>query len=265
MTDGTHRSQFLTDDGRPVPAVTTDEMREVDRVACEEVGLELLQMMENAGRTLAGFVRERTTEPVVVLAGDGGNGGGGLCAARHLSNHAWDVQVVLDRPSDELTGAAATQCRILDGTDATLGATALDRESLDEAGVVVDAVIGYGLRGAPRGRAVELVEAANEAATPVVSLDVPSGLDATTGETPGVVVDADAVLTLALPKTGLAEVENGEVWLADIGVPREAYRRVGIGYEQPFSGRTRVRLHADSPDSAETNGETERDGAGRQV
>jgi NAD(P)H-hydrate epimerase len=251
MTNETQRPQFFTDDGQSVPAVTTDEMREVDRVACEEVCLELLQMMENAGRTLAELVRERTTEPVVVLAGDGGNGGGELCAARHLSNHEWQVTVMFDRPSGELTGTAATQYRSLEGTDATLGGASLDRASLDEAGVVVDAVIGYGLRGAPRGRAIDLVEAANVTTTPVVPLDVPSGVDATTGETPGVVVGADTVLTLALPKTGLAVVEDREVWLADTGIPQEAYRRVDIGYDQPFSGRTRVRLHADSPDSTE--------------
>ena len=254
MTDETRRPRFLTDDGRPVPAVTTDEMREVDRVAVEEVGLELLQMMENAGRTLAELVRERTSEPVVVLAGDGGNGGGGLCAARHLANHSWDVSVVLDRARGELTGAAATQHRILDGTDATCLGTALDRTLLDEVGLVVDAVVGYGLRGALRGRASELVEAANAVATPVVSLDVPSGLDATTGEVPGVVVDPEAVLTLALPKTGLAVVENGEVWLADIGIPHAVYRRVGVEYDQPFAGRSRVHINADSPDGSGSDG-----------
>lgn len=248
-TDATRA--FVTDDGQSVPAVTTGEMREVDRVAVEEVGPELLQMMENAGRTLAEFARARTDESVVVLAGDGGNGGGGLCAARHLSNHAWDVQVVLDRPAAELTGAAATQYRILRGTDATLLETDVERCALDDAGLVVDAVIGYGLRGAPRGPAGELVEASNATPTPVLSLDIPSGMDATTGESPGAAVDADTVLTLALPKTGLFEVESKvEVWLADIGIPREVYRRVGIGYDQPFAGNGRVRLHVDSPDGS---------------
>jgi NAD(P)H-hydrate epimerase len=232
---------FTTDDGRPVPAVTTAEMREIDRIAVEEVGLGLLQMMENAGRTLASFARELTRAPVVVCAGDGGNGGGGLCAARHLANHSWDVHVVLDRPSTELSGAAATQYRVLRGTDATLVETDLGAVEFGEAGLVVDAVIGYGLSGAPRGPAVDLVDACN-AVTSVLSLDVPSGVDATTGETPGVAVDADHVLTLALPKTGLAGVPDGDLWLADIGIPGEVFRRAGLDSVQPFSGRPRVRL-----------------------
>ena len=244
---------FETDDGRPIPAVTTDGMREVDRVAVETVGLGLLQMMENAGRTLAGFVRALTDDSVFVLVGDGGNGGGGLCAARHLANHGREVHVGLDRPSAELTGAAATQYRILQGTDATMvtdhgtdentedgGDHGSESLGLDDAGVVVDAVIGYGLTGVPRGRAREHIDECNRTATPVLSLDVPSGVDATTGEQPGVAVDADHTLTLALPKTGLAGQPN--LWLADIGLPRAVYRHVGIDYEQPFAGRERVRL-----------------------
>lgn len=232
---------FATDSGQTVPAVTTREMREIDRVAVEEIGPELLQMMENAGRTLAGFARSLTDGPVVVLAGDGGNGGGGLCAARHLSNHGREVRVGVDRPSAELTGVAATQYRVLRGTDATLVETALDAVELETAGLVIDAVIGYGLAGAPRGRAVDLVDACNAATAPVLSLDVPSGVDATTGERPGVAVDADHVLTLALPKTGL----SGEgLWLADIGIPKAVYERVGVDYVQPFSGQPRVRLRA---------------------
>jgi NAD(P)H-hydrate epimerase len=226
--------------------VTADEMREVDRVAIEKVGLGLLQMMENAGRTLAGFAGRLTDGPIVVFAGNGGNGGGGLCAARHLSNHAVDVQVVLDRPSEELTEAAATQYRILRGTDATLAETAVDAAGVGEAGLVVDALVGYGLAGAPRGRAASHIDACNAADAPVLSLDVPSGVDATTGERPGVAVDADHVLTLALPKVGLVEHAGETLWLADIGIPREVYRRVGIDYTQPFSGRPRVRLRANA-------------------
>jgi NAD(P)H-hydrate epimerase len=223
---------FTTDDGRPVPAVTSDEMREVDRIATYEVGLGLLQMMENAGRTLARFAGEPTDAPVVVFAGDGGNRGGGLCAARHLSNHSVDVRVVLDRPSEELTRAAATQYRILRDTDATLAGTAVDATGVDEAGLVADAIVGYGVAGAPRDRVANHVDVCNAADAPVLSPAVPAGVDATTGDRPGVAVDADHVLTLALPKTGLSD--HG-LWHADIGVPREVYHGVGIDYVQPFS------------------------------
>jgi NAD(P)H-hydrate epimerase len=92
---------FETGDGDAVTAVTAEEMRAVDRVAVEEFGVDLLQMMENAGRTLALAARERrASEPVAVVAGDGGNGGGGLACARHLANHSIPVAVALDREPD---------------------------------------------------------------------------------------------------------------------------------------------------------------------
>ena len=94
---------FITDAGVRVPAITTDQMREVDRVAIEEVGPNLYQMMENAGRNLAITVLETlaanwSTTPIAVLSGTGGNGGGGICAARHLANRGADVTVVLSDP-----------------------------------------------------------------------------------------------------------------------------------------------------------------------
>ncbi|MEF8787261.1 MAG: NAD(P)H-hydrate epimerase, partial [Haloarculaceae archaeon] len=172
---------FQTSDGQSVTAVTSEEMRTVDRVAVEEIGLELLQMMENAGRNLAMAVRERATdEAVVILVGDGGNGGGGLACARHLANHDTPVSVVLDRPADELTGAAATQYGVLDAMDVPV---AVVPDELPTGGIVVDALVGYGLGGPLRGTAAELVEAIPDRHT-VVSLDVPTGRDATTGEEP---------------------------------------------------------------------------------
>jgi NAD(P)H-hydrate epimerase len=235
---------FVTASGRRVPAVDADGMREVDRVAVEEVGLELLQMMENAGRTLAGAAREMAGDgPVVVVAGGGGNGGGGLCAARHLANHGDDVRVVLDRDPGDLGGAAATQYRILGETRVPVGGD-VDADALGEAGLVVDALVGYGLSGVLEGRAAYLVSAANRADARVLSLDVPSGMDATTGERPGPSVSADRTLTLALPKTGLTTVRD--LRLADIGVPAGVYDQCGVDYRQPFDGRPSVRLAPDT-------------------
>ena len=95
---------FATDLGVRVPAITTDQMREVDRVAIEELGPNLYQMMENAGRNLAVTVLETigaawSETPIAVLSGTGGNGGGGICAARHLANRGADVTVVVTDPA----------------------------------------------------------------------------------------------------------------------------------------------------------------------
>lgn len=238
MTD----APFRTAAGDPVPVVTADEMRKVDRVAVEDVGLELLQMMENAGRTLAWHVGDVVDGPVVVVAGNGGNGGGGLACARHLANHEVPVRVVVDRDAGELTGATARQYRILEEmeTPVSSGTDALD--SVEESAAIVDALVGYGLEGELREPASSLVEAMNRRSAITVSLDVPSGTDATTGAVAGAAVDPDRVVTLALPKTGLVEVA-GSLYLADIGVPRTVYDRLDVEYANPFGSSAWVELH----------------------
>ena len=107
--------------------------------------------------------------------------------------------------------------------------------------IVVDALIGYSLRGAPQGKAAELIDLCNQHAARVLSLDVPSGLEATTGATPGLVVRPERTLTLALPKTGLTNVE-GELCLADIGIPPEVYHRLGLSFEPLFGKCYWIRL-----------------------
>jgi NAD(P)H-hydrate epimerase len=249
---------WQTEDGIRVPALTAGQMREVDRIAVEEFGLGILQMMENAGRNLAQNVQDLLGDArgeVAILAGAGGNGGGGLCCARHLHNRDFQVWVVLDREEPLLKGAARNQLHILQaaGVQPVHASQAREilrraREILRRAQVVVDALIGYSLRGAPRGRAAELIDMCNQHAARVLSLDVPSGLDATTGDTPGVAVRPERTLTLALPKIGLQRVP-GELYLADIGIPPEVYQRLGLFFEPPFRNRYWVRLEHAAPSS----------------
>jgi NAD(P)H-hydrate epimerase len=224
---------FESADGVGVTAVTAEEMRAVDRVAVEDVGIELLQMMENAGRTLAGQVSKIGEGSVLVVAGNGGNGGGGLACARHLANRGVAIDVVLDREPEELSGAAATQYGILDemGVPVRVGPGGV---ADSKPSVVVDALIGYGLGGAVREPAASLIRELNGLGASVLSLDVPSGVDATTGETLGVAVEPGRVLTLALPKTGLVDRSEPLV-LADISVPATVYERLDIAYERPFA------------------------------
>jgi NAD(P)H-hydrate epimerase len=223
-----------------VTAVTATEMSAVDRVAVEEFGLSLLQMMENAGRNLAWHTRRMHTGRVVVLAGSGGNGGGGLCAARHLANREVPVSVVLDRPPEQLKGAARTQYETLTamGMSVDTGVEALTDRAPD---TVVDALVGYGLDGALRGTASELVETVDRLDATVISLDIPSGMLATTGERPGPAAEPDRVVTLALPKTGLTAL-RGELYLADIAIPDGVYRSLDVPYSNPFDDEYWVEL-----------------------
>ncbi len=209
--------------------IDTDQMREVDRVMIDDLGIDLPRMMEGAGRTLA-QVAERRFGPsrAVVLVGTGGNGGGGLVAARHLHNHGVDVAIVLARPPEQLTPVPREQFEIC----VRLGITVVPAPGpadLD-ADLIVDALIGYGLRGDPRGRSAELIGLVNDLDAPVLALDVPSGLDATSGRTGTPSVVASATMTLAGPKRGLRGSPTvGELYLADISVPPSVYEAFEAG------------------------------------
>ena len=203
--------------------LTEDEMIEVDRVMVDDLGIELIQMMENAGRNLAQLAIERfAPTSVLVVAGSGGNGGGGLVAARHLANRGVNVEVVLSRRPEELQGVPAHQLAVLQRMGVPFVTTVGDVDLL------IDAVIGYSLRGGPGGRSRELIEAMNASASPVLSLDIPSGIDATTGGAAGESVRADATLTLAAPKVGLRSANGvGDLFVADISVPPSVLSNLG--------------------------------------
>jgi len=207
-----------------LPSLTADQMREVDRVMVEELHITLVQMMENAGRNLADLaVRLFAPTRVTILAGSGGNGGGGLVASRHLANRGCSTFVVLARARESLREVTADQLHILERMGLHVGHEPV------AADLIIDAVLGYSLRGNPAGRAAELIRWANESRSPILSLDCPSGLDVTTGQPAYPCVHATATLTLALPKTGLLKAsEVGDLHLADISVPPAVYRQFGF-------------------------------------
>jgi NAD(P)H-hydrate epimerase len=225
-----------------VPCLTTAQMREVDRAMVEEYRIELIQMMENAGRNLAHLARSRFLEgdprgnTVVVLAGRGGNGGGGLVCARRLHNWGANVQVFITRADREFKGVPAQQLEILRrmGVPVTIGA-GMVLSGMTNVDLIIDAVIGYSLGGNPRGMAAEFIRWANEQEAPVLSLDTPSGLELTTGQVFEPTVRATATMTLALPKEGLRYETGkgvaGELYLADISVPPDLFGEPGIEIE----------------------------------
>lgn len=240
------RQCFFTDTDEEVPALTTAQMREVDRIAMQETGPNLFQMMENAGRNLAKLALERLgrewqKERIVVLAGTGGNGGGGITATRHLANRGARVELCLAVP-DKLSEVAAWQRKVFQSTSGK----EVEFRNLDPSPVrlILDALIGYGLQSAPQGVFAELIRWANSTRASIISLDVPSGIDSTTGAAPGEFISASCTMTLALPKTGLAQHAAGELVLADIGIPQETYRRIGVSYVSPFGNRFRIPLFA---------------------
>ena len=235
---------FQTEAGTPVPALSEEQMREVDRIAMEDFGLGVLQMMENAGRNLALHVIDMldgTKGVVTVLAGSGGNGGGGICAARHLHNRRLAVRLLLTKRPGELTGSAGAQLKILSAAGLEASAPEQAEALIAEADLTIDALLGYSLQGAPRDLTATLIDACNRHAKQVLSLDLPSGVHASTGETPGVAVTPHRTLTLALPKNGLARIP-GDLYLADIGIPPEVYEPLGVHFEPLFDEHYWVKL-----------------------
>ncbi len=216
-----------------IPYLTTEQMVEVDRLMIEEYGIKLIQMMENAGRQLAVLAARRFLDndpggkSVVLLAGRGGNGGGALVCARNLLNWGAGVRVALSAPPGEYSGVIRHQLGILESYPAELG-TFGELDLSKPVDLIIDGIIGYSLRGAPRGSAAEMIRWANTQGAPVLALDVPSGLDSSTGKAFQPVIQATATLTLALPKIGLKKAQEelvGELYLADIGVPPGLYAR----------------------------------------
>lgn len=169
-----------------IPEITSEQMREIDRLMTTELGISLLQMMENAGRSLAEIARRSVPQlvgmPVTVLAGPGGNGGGALAAARRLAVWGARVSIALGVEAHELHDAAAAQLTTL----ARMGIAPLPSTewagSVSTSAIVLDGLLGYGGTGRPRGSIAELIGLANSSGVPIVALDLPSGLSADTGE-----------------------------------------------------------------------------------
>ncbi len=233
---------------RSIPALTTAQMAEVDRLMIEEYGFLLIQMMENAGRNLAEQARRMLDgklagRKIIVLCGAGNNGGGGMVTARHLHNRGANVQVKFVGDPARLKEVPAQQWRILQ----TMELAKNDDPDLAQADLIIDALIGYGLSGAPRRATAEWIVQANVSGRPILALDTPSGLDATTGIPGSPCIRANATLTLALPKAGLLQVNArhliGQLYLADVGVPPELYRRLGIEVGLLFAEDTVIRIH----------------------
>ncbi len=244
-----------------VPAVSAPEMAEIDRLAVDEFGISLPQMLEQAGSHLAEVARlelggDLTDKLVVVAAGPGNNGAGGLVAARHLRNRGALVRVILARPVARLGAPAREQVATLLAMAVSCCVPAYDvtdeelEAMLAKADLVVDALLGYGVAGAPRGEVARQIASIRRSGSRVLSLDVPSGVDPDTGETPGLALAADATVTVALPKLGLllkdGRDRSGRLYVADIGLPAELYRRVGIDVDPVFSAARIVRIESEA-------------------
>lgn len=212
--------------------LTSSEMQFVDRFSIEEVGIPGIVLMENAGRSVADLVSAKCTSSseVYVFCGPGNNGGDGLVVARHLFNRGYPVTIFLAVPGEKLKGDARTNfavasiigipIRKINSSSDFPSEKELKRKELL---VLVDALLGIGAKGAPRGVIREMVSVINRLKGIKVAVDIPTGVNADTGEVAGEAVKATYTVTFAYPKRGIYLYPGmdyaGEVIVADIGIP----------------------------------------------
>jgi ADP-dependent NAD(P)H-hydrate dehydratase / NAD(P)H-hydrate epimerase len=222
--------QALPDWLTPLP--DAEAMRAADRWAIEQQGVAGLDLMERAGAGVARAVEALAVDgPLAVVCGKGNNGGDGLVAARLLREAGWEVVVVCVAPAQELSGDARTNLDRLPG-DAPVAFGDATR-ALDGATVIVDALLGTGFAGEPHGLTADAIDALNGSRAAVVAVDVPSGVDASTGAVAARTVRAATTVTFHSAKPGLwinpGKSRAGDVQVIDIGIPRGAPSQATVG------------------------------------
>ena len=231
-----------------IPIVSVEQMRVLDARAVEW-GLSIPMMMEHAGlrtaelaRMLLGTIQGKQ---VLVLAGKGHNGGDALVAARFL--HTWGVRVTVIAAESEMAPVTHQHFEILKKMELSIHLPESRKgweQLFQQAELVVDGLLGYNLKGDPRGLYAELIELANSSGKPILAIDSPSGLDAQTGEARNPCIRATATLALTLPKKGLIEGREhaGEVYVGEIGIPAELHKKLGLTVGQLFSEKSIIRF-----------------------
>lgn len=219
--------------------LTPKQMKEVDDISIQ-FGISIDQMMENAGRNLANFVSKLKPKRVWVLYGKGNNGGGGLVAARHLKIKGYEVGVIGVADFNENNETVQNRLRVLDNQN--ISNSNIDSVKIQEEDIIIDTLLGYNAKGDPRKGFDDVINKVNQVKDKikVVSLDIPSGIDPETGEKYDPHIEADHILTLALPKIGLKNFDN--VYLVNIGIPNQVYEKLGIKVDHYFKDKDIIKL-----------------------
>lgn len=240
------------------PTVTAEESLDLDRLA-KEKGVSLSSIVSRAGYLSAkvltdGLLEELTKKPVkeasvTILAGKGNKGAAALAAGRHLADAGVTVNVVLSRKAKEYEGDAKNGLSQLERV-AKKVYTGYNERAFDQADLIVDGLIGAGLEGAPKASVSLLIKGANFSMKPIVALDIPSGLNATTGVQSPVTIKAAATFVVGLPKRGMLGKSNtalcGQVYLLDVGIPPALWQEdIGVDVSKVFGGAEYVKLDLD--------------------
>jgi len=217
--------------------VSPEEMKNLDRLAQEQFGIEPIILMENAGKKSAEIIEldvlEDDDESIAVICGTGNNGGDGMVIARWLHNKGFDVCCYIIGNKDTFTPLAKKNHEILEKMHCQLEYIASEKElqttvdQFNDFSIIVDALFGIGLRGEVKGYRKNLIEIINDLDIFTISVDIPSGVDAETGKVANVAIFADVTITMANMKYGHVLYPGrdlcGEMYVVDIGIPAIAY------------------------------------------
>ncbi|MFZ5818139.1 MAG: NAD(P)H-hydrate dehydratase [Bacillota bacterium] len=237
--------------------VSGEQMRSIENRVFERYGLSSSVVMELAGRQVASVARrmmeERPDGPIVVVCGKGNNGGDGLVAARWLRHWGYHVSAVVWASFDDLPSDVATALHAARMAGVPILMPAQAHEALQNAVLVIDAVLGTGVVGSARGQAAEAIKLINAANRPVLAVDMPSGIGTDTGRVEGPAVRADATVTFGLPKLGLFQFPGadlaGRMIVVDIGLAEAAIEAEQISVELTRSEMVRSWLPSYSRDA----------------
>lgn len=219
------------------------EIELLDRLAIKN-GLQVRQMMELAGfqmLNLFGILKIDRLALITIVCGKGNNGGDGLCAARFLANNGWKVEIVL--ATSDLNEDGNHQFLLLKKMGVPVVIFNKNPRKagkmIDNADIIVDALLGYHISGNPRIPYNEIIHLINRSEAKVLAYDLPSGLSAN-GNFFEPHIRADYTLTLAVPKTAfkdpIARAESGKVYVADIGIPSFLYDKIQKNSRPDFCG-----------------------------
>jgi len=215
--------------------MSRDETLAFDDWAINELGIPGVVLMENAGRSCAELIAEKMSKidgpRACIFCGTGNNGGDGFVIARHLLNRKFSVVVVVCGDRNKIKGDAKINLDVLEGLGASIEKLDVDTEPdievrtasfAQDADMIVDAIFGTGLTGQLRDEYKRLIEAINSLGCPILSVDIPSGLDCDTGQSLGVAIRANCTVTFVALKKGFvlesAQALTGEIYVSPIGV-----------------------------------------------
>lgn len=249
--------------------VTADEMRRLDQKMIQEMGVPAIALMESAGKAIAsevalfsrakGWLDGGRKSRWVILVGKGNNGGDGIVVARYLLDEGFHVSILYAQEPDELTGEAAIQRDVAQKMGIDCQVFAPKSFAWEQYDGIVDALLGTGAKGAPRGNIAMLIREANASRLPIISADIPSGLDADTGQIFDPCIQATRTVTLAFRKRGLAQYPGkmmaGEITVGNIGIWQ------GLAAQLPVQTylldrelfQTRLEIDPDMPRSGDTH------------